>query len=69
MVAPVDLTVKEIVKRVNREEIFIRFLVNHCALKVRGDGPKPKQGVTPKLYRLNDVVRLIELLDNFKQED
>lgn len=62
-----DRTVKQIAEGLQLTELEVRSIISLADLKVRGEGPKPTRGATPKLYRLEDVKRIWDYLKSFEQ--
>lgn len=62
-----DITVKEIAAKLGIEEVTVRSMIALAELKARGDGPKPKKGVTPKTYRFEDVEKIWKYLKDFQE--
>lgn len=64
-----NATVKDIASTLGIEETTVRSVISLAGLRPRGEGPKPTRGVAPKLYLLDDVKSVLDMLKNFKQAD
>jgi hypothetical protein len=62
------MTVKDLAVKLAQEEVRVRALIAMFEIPPRGLGPKPKNGATPKTYRLSDLQNALQAIQDYKQK-